>query len=229
MGQDMGATWSYRRAERGGIVEFGTVQGRAVGLPAHFHDEDQITFVLAGRRRFTVAGATAIVEAGHGVLIPAGLAHRSFEEPAAMACLNVYVTPGAYALDALFDEARGLWRAAGTLDPASLMASIETHRLAAREYAAADVGSLGVAARAAAIGVSREGFSRAFVRRHGMPPQAYARVARLNRARRLLRQGEAIAAVAFDTGFADQSHLGRCFRFAFGVTPGDYRDQWLSA
>jgi AraC-like DNA-binding protein len=44
----------------------------------------------------------------------------------------------------------------------------------------------------------------------------------LNRARRLLRAGEPIAAVAAETGFADQSHLGRLFRRTFGTTPGAY-------
>nr|WP_247385558.1 MULTISPECIES: helix-turn-helix domain-containing protein [unclassified Bradyrhizobium] len=43
---------------------------------------------------------------------------------------------------------------------------------------------------------------------------------RLNDARELLRRGESIAGVAAETGFADQSHLGRFFRRAFGITPG---------
>ena len=38
-----------------------------------------------------------------------------------------------------------------------------------------------------------------------------------------LRNGMAPAAVAAEIGFADQSHLGRAFRRAFGVTPGCYR------
>ena len=81
-------------------------------------------------------------------------------------------------------------------------------------------------ALAARAGMSREGFSRMFARRHGMPPHAFWLMARLNQARGLLRAGEAIAAVAAETGFADQSHLGRWFRRAFGVTPGRYRSGW---
>ena len=72
-------------------------------------------------------------------------------------------------------------------------------------------------------GMSREGFSRQFRRRHGMPPHAFWLLEKLNDARRLLRTGEPIAAVAAETGFSDQSHLGRCFRRAFGVAPGRYR------
>jgi transcriptional regulator GlxA family with amidase domain len=74
--------------------------------------------------------------------------------------------------------------------------------------------------------MSREGFSRMFARRHGMPPHAFWLMARLNHARGLLRAGEDIAGVAAETGFADQSHLGRWFRRAFGVTPGRYRSGW---
>jgi AraC-like DNA-binding protein len=76
---------------------------------------------------------------------------------------------------------------------------------------------------AAEAGMSREGYSRRFVRRRGMPPHAYLLVCRLNQARDLLRAGVPIATVAADCGFADQSHLGRWFRRAFGVTPGRYR------
>jgi AraC-like DNA-binding protein len=46
---------------------------------------------------------------------------------------------------------------------------------------------------------------------------------RLNKARDLLRAGQTIADVAFEMGFADQSHLGRWFKRAFGITPGLYR------
>jgi len=48
-------------------------------------------------------------------------------------------------------------------------------------------------------------------------------IARLNNARRLLQAGHDIAAAAADSGFSDQSHLGRHFLRAFGVTPGRYR------
>jgi hypothetical protein len=47
---------SYWCSMAEGIVELGTLYGREVGLPTHFHDENQITFVLSGRRRFVVEG-----------------------------------------------------------------------------------------------------------------------------------------------------------------------------
>jgi AraC-like DNA-binding protein len=50
---------------------------------------------------------------------------------------------------------------------------------------------------------------------------------RLVRARRMLAAGEPPAAAAAACGFADQSHLGRWFRRAYGLTPGAYRDAAL--
>lgn len=64
---------------------------------------------------------------------------------------------------------------------------------------------------------------RAFRRAYGLPPHAYQLQVRLRHARRRLRQGETPAQAALHTGFADQSHLGRHFRRAFGVTPDGYR------
>jgi len=37
--------WHYWRPGESAIVEMGTVHGLDVGLPPHFHEEDQITFV----------------------------------------------------------------------------------------------------------------------------------------------------------------------------------------
>jgi AraC-like DNA-binding protein len=45
----------------------------------------------------------------------------------------------------------------------------------------------------------------------------------VERARELLAAGEPPSAVAWATGFADQSHLTRHFRRAIGVPPGRYQ------
>jgi AraC-like DNA-binding protein len=44
----------------------------------------------------------------------------------------------------------------------------------------------------------------------------------VNRAKQLLAAGQSIALVAYETGFADQSHLTRHFKRLFGLTPGQY-------
>ena len=66
-------------------------------------------------------------------------------------------------------------------------------------------------------------FARVFRQATGLPPHAWLKQRRLARARTMLRQGGAPLNVAFDLGFADQSHLSRQFKQAYGVTPGEYR------
>jgi len=64
---------------------------------------------------------------------------------------------------------------------------------------------------------------RTFRKRTGLPPHEYLTQIRISRAKTLLAQGYAIAQVAHDTGFADQSHLTRHFKRIVGVTPGQYQ------
>ncbi|WP_043309960.1 AraC family transcriptional regulator [Pseudomonas sp. ML96] len=66
-------------------------------------------------------------------------------------------------------------------------------------------------------------FARVFRRATGLPPHAWLKQRRLEQARALLREGCAPLNVALQLGFADQSHLGRQFKQAYGVAPGEYR------
>lgn len=70
-------------------------------------------------------------------------------------------------------------------------------------------------------GISRERVHRVVTQRLGLSPRDYLRAVRLHRARQLLLDGEPIAAVAAECGFADQAHFTRWFRRSFGYTPGD--------
>jgi len=72
------------------------------------------------------------------------------------------------------------------------------------------------------IGVSRYQLIRGFQRALGLSPHAYIIQQRLALARRLIRDGEALADVALAAGFCDQSHLARCFTRQFGVPPSRY-------
>ena len=82
---------------------------------------------------------------------------------------------------------------------------------------------MGLDELAALSGVSRFRLSRAFKAAFGLAPHAYLIQLRLARARHLLARGHAPAEVASIIGFADQSHLGRWFRRAYGLTPAHYR------
>jgi AraC-like DNA-binding protein len=63
---------------------------------------------------------------------------------------------------------------------------------------------------------------RAFHYDFGLPPHAYHLRVRLAAACELLTRGVAIARVALECGFADQSHLNRWFKSVYGVTPATW-------
>jgi len=63
---------------------------------------------------------------------------------------------------------------------------------------------------------------RTFRRAIGMPPHAYLRQIRVERAKQLLAVGTPISEAAAATGFVDQSHLNRVFKRILGMTPGAY-------
>ncbi|MDR6711684.1 AraC-like DNA-binding protein [Pseudomonas hunanensis] len=83
-------------------------------------------------------------------------------------------------------------------------------------------------ALAAAVNLSPFHFARVFRQATGLPPHAWLKQRRLTRARELLKKNMAAADVAFALGFADQSHLNRQFKQAYGVTPGAYRSACLN-
>ena len=79
---------------------------------------------------------------------------------------------------------------------------------------------LSVELLADAAGCSRFALYRAFSAEFGMSPSDYERQLRLRHARSLLATGTSPADVAAATGFADQAHLARWFKRAYGITPG---------
>ncbi|POX52712.1 AraC family transcriptional regulator [Streptomyces sp. Ru71] len=63
---------------------------------------------------------------------------------------------------------------------------------------------------------------RAFSGAYGIAPHQYLTSRRVERARRLLLDGQPASAVATEAGFYDQAHLTRHFRKLVGVTPAKY-------
>ena len=126
-------------------------------------------------------------------------------------------------LDALLEHiSRSLhWRQRLSGNP-----QIASVALRARDYLHAHFHeNIGLDELAQVCGVDRFRLSRAFKAAFGIAPHGYLIQLRLVRARRLLAIGTSPADVASDLGFADQSHLGRWFRRANGLTPGAYRNR----
>nr|WP_246690701.1 AraC family transcriptional regulator [Neorhizobium alkalisoli] len=73
-------------------------------------------------------------------------------------------------------------------------------------------------------GLDRYQTARHFRKLFGTSPHRYLVMRRLDRARHLLSEGESLAQVASETGFADQAHFTRHFKKTFGMTPG----RWMA-
>lgn len=80
---------------------------------------------------------------------------------------------------------------------------------------------------AEAAGLSPFHFARQFKTATGHPPHDYLIRLRVDRAQELIRQDGrnwSLAAIANESGFADQSHMARHFRKVLGVTPGAFAE-----
>lgn len=74
---------------------------------------------------------------------------------------------------------------------------------------------------AAEAGVHQSHLLRRFRKHYGLSPTGMVRRCKAEYARALLAEpGASLSAVAFEAGFADQSHMGRVLRRAYGTTPG---------
>ena len=71
-------------------------------------------------------------------------------------------------------------------------------------------------------GCDRWQLSRDFRALLGTSPYRYLQHRRVDLAKRLLREGATLADAAHGAGFADQSHFGRTFRKAVGLTPKEW-------
>lgn len=74
-----------------------------------------------------------------------------------------------------------------------------------------------------ATGMNRWQLARHFRAQFGTSPYRYLTMRRLDRVRAALLAGEALADAAVACGFADQSHMTRQFKRAYGVSPGRWR------
>ncbi|MEW9551082.1 AraC family transcriptional regulator [Nonomuraea sp. NPDC050783] len=74
-------------------------------------------------------------------------------------------------------------------------------------------------------GLDRWTLARQFRAAFGTSPTRFRTMRQLDLVRRALRRGTPLREAALEAGFADQSHMTRMFKRAYGLTPG----QWLAA
>lgn len=77
-------------------------------------------------------------------------------------------------------------------------------------------------------GLSKSTLLRAFTKSKGITPYRYLETIRISEAKTLLQKGIQPLEVAILTGFSDQSHFTNYFSSFIGLTPGAYREIFLT-
>jgi AraC-like DNA-binding protein len=83
-------------------------------------------------------------------------------------------------------------------------------------------GAARVDALASEVGWSRRHLTARFREEVGLPPKALGRLIRVEHAARRVRAGDALGDIAYDAGYADQSHFNRDFRELVGCRPTEF-------
>lgn len=73
------------------------------------------------------------------------------------------------------------------------------------------------------VGLSKYYFFRLFKKESGMTPHEYLTIQKLLRVKQHIKEGESLSLIAFNNGFADQSHMNRKFKELFCITPGQFK------
>lgn len=203
-------------------------------LPRHRHVAGYMTLVVAGG--YDEAGDVGRFRVQAGDL----LVHRPFE-----AHRNAFGRRSAQVVNLILIDTPGLGAMNRLADPDSVAQLAERDPLAAARAAVAGAqpvpaeadwpDQLATALRirsdlfrigawADEHGLSAAAVSRGFQRVYGTTPERYRAEARARRAwSRIVGSAEPLAAIACETGFADQPHMTRCVHAVTGRAPARWR------
>ncbi|HEY1942383.1 MAG TPA: AraC family transcriptional regulator [Roseiarcus sp.] len=213
-------TFWYRGAQRRSLP------GQTLVLhPDEIHDGGAGDEAGLRYRMLYVEPALLCAALGEGAP-PPFVAEPVFDDPALYGVLSEALGPLDTPLDELETDdivgrlARALARRAGR--PARSLAKPAARRAElARDYLEANAGrAVSSAELEHATGLDRYALARHFRALYATSPHRYLVMRRLQRARTMIGAGDPLADVAAATGFADQSHLNRHFKKAFGMPPG---------
>ena len=91
---------------KGLMVNFVTFEPKTVA-PVHWHDEEQISFVLDGELEFEVAGEKRIMKRGDAVVIPSNVPHGARTLDGTCLQVDAFHPPRRGLLDAIAAKAEG--------------------------------------------------------------------------------------------------------------------------
>jgi AraC-like DNA-binding protein len=161
-----------------------------------------------------------------GCSVPLPFAPPVIDDPAFARVVRTAFTHAAepLALDALVLRlAQGLLRFGATGPGAALPGRVDLAAVErGRDFLRSRLTIVESSEVEAVTGLDRYQFARQFHAVYGTSPYRYSVMRRLDVARVWIRNGRPLADTATEAGFADQAHLTRTFKAAFGMTPGRY-------
>lgn len=79
---------------------------------------------------------------------------------------------------------------------------------------------------AEAVALSKSSLTRKMKSLMGVTPADFLKSTRLSKSKIMLKENSrSIKEIAFDCGFSDMNYFGKCFKSAFGTSPGNYRKE----